>query len=110
MSLSRLFQIARQYSPHKVIKFIYHLPSMLILCWRLMNDKRVPYYLKLLCWGSILYFFMPFDLLRDFGSLYLGRVDDILILYFAFSNLVKNAPPEVVEEHVQQLRGKKPKE
>lgn len=103
---TKLLRTASQYSPHKVISFIFHLPNLIRLCFRLLNDPRVPFYLKLLCYGAIGYCIFPFDLIRDFPSIYFGRVDDVLILYFAFNKLIKDSPPEVVEEHVNRLRGK----
>ena len=97
-------------SPTAILTFIYHLPNLVRLCFRLLNDPRVPFYLKLFCYGAILYFFVPYDLLPDFPAVYLGRVDDVLILYFAFNKLVNDSPPDVVAEHVNDLRGKKKKE
>lgn len=104
---SKIMQTASRYSPHKVISFIFHLPSMVRLCFRLLNDNRVPFHLKAFCYGAILYLILPFDLLPDFPSVYLGRADDIMLLYFAFNKLMKDSPPEVIEEHIADLRGKK---
>lgn len=98
---------ASRYSPHKVISFIYHLPSMVRLCFRLLNDKRVPIHLKLFCYGAILYAIFPFDLLPEIRSIFLGSIDDIMFLYLAFNKLMKDSPPEVIEEHIADLRGKK---
>jgi uncharacterized membrane protein YkvA (DUF1232 family) len=105
--LTKLLRTAGQYSPHKVIAFIFHLPNMVRLCFRLLSDNRVPFHLKLLCYGAIFYVLFPFDLIPDLRSYYLGGIDDIMLLYLAFNKLMKDSPPEVIEEHIADLRGKK---
>lgn len=105
--LSKLIHTAGRYSPHKVVAFIFHLPNMVRLCFRLLSDKRVPFHLKILCYGAMLYVIYPFDLLPEIRSIYLGGIDDIMVVYFAFNKLMKDSPPEVIEEHIADIRGKK---
>ncbi len=108
MNFSKAFRFARVmqqqggYSPMKLLALVYHSPKFFKLFYRLMNDPRVPFHLKALCWGSILYLLSPIDLLKDF-MIGLGHIDDIVILFLAFRNLVRNSPPDVVREHVQNI-------
>lgn len=90
-------------TPTKVLAFLWHIPNFIKLCFRLLHDSRVPFHLRLICWGSILYFFFPIDLIRDFPRLLFGRVDDVLILVYAFRKLIMDSPKEIVYEHVKRI-------
>ena len=100
---NRAYDLSRKFSPQTILRFIVHLPSFVRLSWRLLDDPRVPFTLKLLCYGSIAYIFLPFDLIPDFPSIGIGQVDDVVLVYLAFSNLMKQSPPDVVQEHVQAI-------
>ncbi len=99
----KLIRASRQFSPLNVIKFIVHIPSFFKLFSRLLHDPRVPFHLKFLCYASIVYFFLPIDLLRDFPFFFIGHIDDVMFLILAFRKLVKDSPEEVVMEHVQAI-------
>lgn len=103
---SRFLEAARRFSPTTVLTFVFHLPNFIRLFSRLLGDPRVPYHLKLFCYFSIAYFFLPIDLVKDFPFLFMGRVDDIFFLVWSFRKLVKDSPPEVVQEHVDALSHK----
>ncbi|MDX9754854.1 MAG: DUF1232 domain-containing protein [bacterium] len=109
---SRFLDYAGQFSLTTVVNFIVHLPNFIRLFSRLLNDKRVPIHLKLICWASIVYFFFPFDfIIPDLARLGLGYIDDMVFLFYAFNKLVKESPPDVVREHVEQIsRGERPVE
>lgn len=66
---------------------------------RLLMDKRVPWYLKLLPIGSIFYVLWPADLMP------LNPLDDAALVSAAFYLFLELCPPEVVEEHRQNLQG-----
>lgn len=96
-------------SPVELVRFLYHLPTLIRLIFRLMNDRRVPRYLKLLPYFGVIYFFMPMDLLKDFPLVYLGYIDDIVVLYFCLRTFLRLCPKPIVEEHIRELtqgRGK----
>ena len=69
------------------------------LVTRLLMDKRVPWYLKLLPIGSIFYVLWPADLIP------LNPLDDAAIVSAAFYFFLELCPPEVVEEHRQNMKG-----
>lgn len=69
------------------------LKAKLIL--RLIRDSRVNPLLKLMPIGSVLYFIIP-----DFLP---GPIDDALILWIGSSLFVELCPPNVVQEHRDEL-------
>ncbi len=86
-----------------IARILFHIPNFIKLSLRLIRDKRVSFYLKLLVYAAILYVISPFDLLPDFLLPFLGFFEDLLILIFCLIGLVKFSPPEVVKEHVQAI-------
>ena len=86
-----------------IARIIYHIPNFIKLSFRLLKDKRVPFYLKLLVYGAIAYILSPFDLLPDFLIPFLGFFEDIIIAVLCLIGLVKLSPPAVVEEHVKTI-------
>jgi len=69
------------------------------LVLRLLMDKRVPWYLKLLPIGSVFYVLWPADLIP------LNPLDDAALVSAAFYFFLELCPPEVVEEHRQNMKG-----
>ena len=84
-------------------KIIFHIPNFIKLSTRLMKDKRVPLYLKVLVYGAILYVISPYDIIPDFLVPFLGYFEDIVIGILCLTSLVKLSPPEVVGEHVKAV-------
>jgi len=84
-------------------RIIFHIPNFIKLSLRLLKDKRVPFYLKLLVYGAIAYILLPFDFLPDFLIPFLGFFEDIIIGILCLIALVKGSPPEVVETHVKAI-------
>ena len=84
-------------------KIAFHIPNFIKLSIRLMKDKRVSLYLKILVYGAILYTISPFDIIPDFLIPFLGYFEDIIIGILCLNGLVKLSPPEVVKEHVKAV-------
>ncbi len=94
-------------SPVQVARFIYHLPTLVRLIFRLLNDNRVPFYPKLFPYFGIFYFVLPLVLLKDFPLVYLGYLDDIIVLYLCLRTFLRRCPKALVQEHIRELtRGK----
>ena len=73
------------------------------LVWRLMNDERVPSWLKVgipLVVG--IYFFSPIDLIPDF-LLGLGQLDDIGVVLLGMALFIRLAPEDAVNEHQKAM-------
>ena len=65
------------------------------LILRLMMDRRVNPFLKLIPIGSLIYVILPLDIP--------GPVDDVAILWAGAYFFIEMCPPEVVQEHVDAL-------
>jgi uncharacterized membrane protein YkvA (DUF1232 family) len=73
------------------------------LTWRLINDPRVPALVKVgIPLFMALYFFSPIDVIPDFFPI-LGQLDDIGVVLFGMSLIVRFSPQAVVDEHRQAL-------
>lgn len=73
------------------------------LILRLMQDERVPTWLKVgVPLVVALYFLFPIDLLPDFIPL-LGQLDDFGVVLLGMALFIKLAPQLVVEEHRYRL-------
>ncbi len=77
---------------------ILALPNLLKLLARLMRDPRVPRRSKILVGATLAYLASPIDLLPDALPV-LGQTDDVLLVAFALSHLIRTAGEEVVVGH-----------
>ncbi len=76
--------------------------DQVLLTWRLMFDKRVPFYAKLAIILPLLYLISPIDILPDF-ILGLGQLDDIGVILVGMRMFQSLAPADVVAEHQGKL-------
>ncbi|MGA7731189.1 MAG: DUF1232 domain-containing protein [Chloroflexia bacterium] len=73
------------------------------LVWRLLNDERVPRWLKLsIPVLVLLYFVSPIDLIPDF-LLGLGQLDDLGVILLGMALFIRLAPEVAVDEHRRAL-------
>jgi len=70
---------------------------------KLLGDKRVNPWLKLLPIAGVLYLISPIDLIPDIVFPVIGELDDIAILWLTNHFFIEFCPPEVVREHVRKL-------
>lgn len=86
----------------KIVKseggFINELMIRIKLVFRLMGDSRVNLLYKTIPVASLVYLVLPTDLIP------LIPVDDALVVWLATYLFVELAPPEVVQEHLDELR------
>jgi hypothetical protein len=66
------------------------------LIYRLMGDKRVNPFLKLLPIGAVIYFIVP--------DLAIGPLDDMAVMALASYLFIELCPDAVVAEHLRNLR------
>ena len=71
------------------------------LIWRLMGDRRVNPWVKLIPIGALAYWLSPVDLIMGIPGV--DAIDDITVLYFGSTLFVELCPPQVVQEHVKAL-------
>ncbi len=73
------------------------------LIFRLLGDKRVNPWLKLIPIAGVLYLISPLDIIPDIVFPVIGELDDIAILWLTNHFFVEFCPPDVVREHVRKL-------
>jgi hypothetical protein len=66
------------------------------LIFRLITDPRINPLLKLLPFGSLLYFILP--------DLAIGPIDDVAVVWLGAYLFVELCPPDVVQEHMEALK------
>lgn len=73
------------------------------LILRLLGDRRVSPWLKIIPIAGLLYLISPLDLIPDIALPVLGELDDAAVLWLTNYLFVELCPPEVVQEHVRAL-------
>ncbi|MBI4571651.1 MAG: DUF1232 domain-containing protein [Chloroflexi bacterium] len=72
------------------------------LAWALVRDARVPLWVRAIVPGVVAYLLMPIDIIPDFIPV-VGHLDDVLVVLVAAGLLVRFAPSDVLEEHLDRL-------
>lgn len=65
------------------------------LVWRLWTDSRVNFFVKIIPFSSLIYLISPFDLPTP--------IDDVGVIWFATYLFIEMCPPDLVEEHRQEI-------
>jgi uncharacterized membrane protein YkvA (DUF1232 family) len=68
---------------------------------RLMGDRRVNPFIKLLPVASLAYLVFPFDLISVIPGV--SALDDVAIVSLGAYMFIEFCPPDVVQEHMQKL-------
>ena len=83
--------------------FFQDLIQRVKLIGRLMGDKRVNFFLKILPVASVVYLVSPIDLVPGLALPIIGALDDAAILWLGTTLFVSLCPEEIVEEHRSAL-------
>ena len=78
------------------VKFLSEFVIHIKLVFRLMKDKRINPFLKILPFGGLIYLIIP-DLL-------VGPIDDAALLLGGSYLFLELCPQKIIDEHLQQLR------
>ena len=73
------------------------------LILKLMGDSRVSPWVKLIPIGAIAYLISPIDIIMGIPGV--AALDDAAILWIGSNLFVELCPPDVVQEHRQDLTG-----
>jgi uncharacterized membrane protein YkvA (DUF1232 family) len=73
------------------------------LILRLIGDRRVNPWLKVIPVAGVLYLLSPLDIIPDIALPVLGELDDAAILWLTNYLFVELCPPEIVQQHVKAL-------
>lgn len=74
------------------------------LIGRLMGDRRVSFFLKLLPLASLAYLISPVDLAPGVVFPVIGVLDDAAVLWIGTNLFVELCSPSVVREHMDDLQ------
>lgn len=102
IKLSRLIQKGLQ-NPIDFLRIILNLPKFIKLYYRLLLDRRVLFYLKLMLTLALVYVISPIDLIPDWMIPLFGYMDDLVVLFVALKYFLKNCPADVIQEHVARI-------
>jgi uncharacterized membrane protein YkvA (DUF1232 family) len=72
------------------------------LIWRLLWDRRVSGWLKMIPAAAVAYLILPLDLIPDL-LLGLGQLDDLAVLFLGVRVFMLLVPREVVESHLREM-------
>jgi uncharacterized membrane protein YkvA (DUF1232 family) len=73
------------------------------LILRLVGDKRISPWLKLIPIAGLVYLISPIDLIPDIALPIIGELDDAAVLWITNYFFVELCPPEIVREHLKAL-------
>ncbi|HZN05245.1 MAG TPA: DUF1232 domain-containing protein [Pyrinomonadaceae bacterium] len=82
----------------RMANLLFFIPNLLVLCWRLMVDSRVPAKERLLVAGAIVYALVPLDIIPDMLP-FIGQVDDAYLIALSLLRLMTVTDPRVVRQH-----------
>ncbi len=74
------------------------------LIWRLLFDRRIPVWKKLIPAAAVLYVLSPIDLIPDI-IIGLGQLDDLGILLGSLRVFKSLIPEYIINEHVEIMGG-----
>ena len=84
----------------KYSDYIFVLPDIAALIYRLLKDKRVSMKTKLVISAAVAYIAVPCDIIPDKVP-FIGKIDDIAIGVFALNVIMTDVPLNVVLENWQ---------
>ncbi len=73
------------------------------LILRLVRDRRVSFWLKIIPVAGLVYLVSPIDLIPDIALPVIGELDDAAVLWLTNALFIELCPRDVVREHVRAL-------
>ena len=73
------------------------------LILRLLGDRRVKWWLKIIPIAGLVYLVSPVDIIPDIVLPVIGELDDVAVLWLTNYLFIELCPPEVVREHAKSL-------
>ena len=80
--------------------------NLIRLTWKLIFDRRISIFPKLIIPAVLIYFLSPIDLVPDILPV-LGHLDDILIILPALIAFFLMIPKNIISEHTQNTKSSK---
>lgn len=99
------YSIGRNFAVEKLPKkiktfsdYLFIVPDMAALLYRLLKEKRVSLKTKLIISGAVAYIAFPTDIIPD-NIPFIGKVDEIAVAFFALERIIDDVPIKVVLEN-----------
>jgi uncharacterized membrane protein YkvA (DUF1232 family) len=73
---------------------------------RLIRDRRVNPWLKIIPIAGVVYLITPMSIIPDIVLPVIGELDDAAVLWITNYLFIELCPPEIVSEHVKALSAK----
>lgn len=83
--------------------FFQDLITRVKLILRLIGDKRINFFLKLLPIAAAIYVISPIDLLPGAVFPFIGALDDAVVIWLGTTIFVALCPDDIVQEHTNVL-------
>ncbi|MFW2491458.1 YkvA family protein [Clostridium chromiireducens] len=84
----------------KYKEYIFMLPDIASLVYRLLKDKRVPIKTKLVMSIAITYITVPINIIPN-NIPFIGVIDDVGVAFFAVNKIIKDVPLPIIVENWQ---------
>lgn len=78
--------------------YVFLIPDLVALIFRLLKDDRVPLKTKLAVSGSVAYIVCPTNIIPN-NIPFIGRIDDLAVLFFALNKIANDVPLKVIVEN-----------
>ena len=88
------------FSKRNIADYVFILPDLYALAFRLMKDRRVSRRDKILIGVTFGYPLLPFDILSDKIPL-LGKLDDLALIFFGANHIMKKIPTPILVKNWQ---------
>jgi uncharacterized membrane protein YkvA (DUF1232 family) len=76
------------------------------LILRLLRDRRVSFWLKVIPIAGVVYLVVPVDIIPELPLGLVGELDDAAILGLTSYFFLELCPPEILKQHVEELTKK----
>src|SRR6266849_2049897 len=90
--------MAKSQLKSRMKNLLMFLPNMVILCAKLMIDKRVPRTERALLAAAVIYAIIPFDFIPDMIP-FVGQIDDLFLISLTLLRLIDRTDDRIVREH-----------
>ena len=78
--------------------YLFLIPDLVALIFRLLKDNRVPIKTKLAVSGSIAYIICPTDMIPN-NIPFIGTIDDLAVIFFALNRIATDVPFNILVEN-----------
>lgn len=82
----------------KVSDYVFIIPDLVALLYRLLKDSRVPTKTKLIISAAVAYIAFPTDIIPD-NIPFIGKVDELAVIFFALDRIVNDVPAYILLEN-----------